>query len=80
MSLNTKHLTNKLMNPRMIAHNIKVDNILRVLSAFQDSDYVDIMFIPGTENTSDVIKISPSGFNPDTIKEWFSLKHINDFI
>jgi hypothetical protein len=61
--------------------NIRVESILRILSTFNPSEFIDVTLVPGkTNKDSDILRISPSGYEHPDVKEFFDLKNINDFI
>lgn len=67
------------MDNKTIARNIKVESILKVLSTFKYSDYIDLTIVIGGNNGSDLVRISPSAYKEAPIDK-FSLNQMNDFV
>lgn len=70
----------------IVARNIRISDLLRVLNTYNLSDYVNVGIIIGINNTSDQIKISKSSYTDDLAKNKypqyrkFELKNLNDYI
>ena len=69
----------------IVARNIRISDLLKVLNTYNFSDYVNVGIIVGIGNTSDQIKISKSSYseNPEKVNQKykkFKLKNLNDYI
>lgn len=65
-----------------VARNIRVIDLMRVLSNYNTSQFVDITIILGRDNEPDKIKISgvhKNGTNKDGYSK-FKFKNLNDYI
>lgn len=73
------------MMDKIVAHNIKVVNMLKILQRFNEDSFIDITIVKGPDDSKDLVTISPSAFKPTDdsvppIKEWFDINKLNDFI
>lgn len=67
----------------IVARNIRVADLLRVLKNYTDDQFIDIGIIKGERNQPDQIKIfktTNSVKTPNSSYKKFELKNLNDYI